>query len=345
MVSDIRALGTQTWKPPRPNPSIDDVLVAVAKSLDSKKPKSSQTHVLLLSANGCSIHEAPTSYPSMQFHMINPAVIPISKEFQPEDTPDNVTMSSYAHYQSRSESVRKILRYARSKTPAGNNCNIHVDVRRRPGCEVLRYEGSTDVPQLRLGQVHTFFAEIRVQRSQTQEMDLISKDPVRDSILAKHNMRQDLLNAKALGASKVHLLSVQVMHQNTIMQSDEWIFTETPLFILKDMGRLTWPIDRAMDVYKRRFFHTISQLDPNVAITMMDQLDLMVKPSLKEQAKKKLNRIHKEIEAHQTIALYEKNSRQNLPSCPGPIAVPYAHQFLVEKWETRKKKRQGVVIA
>lgn len=344
IASDIRALGTQTWKPPRPNPSVDDTLISIAKSLNSKEPKDGQTHILFLSPTGYIFNEISRSYPTMQFHMINPAIIPIAMERGPGDIPDNATMNNYAHYQSRSESIRKVLRYARSQTPAGRNCNVHIDVRRRPGCEVLKYEGSTDLPHLCLGQIHTFFAEIRVHRSQTQEMDLMSRDPVRDSTLAKSNIKQDLLNARALGASKVHLLSVQVMHQNTIMQSDEWVFTETPLFVIKDIGRLTLPTDRAMDVYKRRFFWTITQLDPDVAVTLVDQLELMVKPEFKEQAKKKLKHIRNEIEAHQAIALYEKNSRQNLPFCPGPISVPQVHQFLAERWEVQKRRRQGILI-
>jgi hypothetical protein len=173
-------------------------------------------------------------------------------------------------------------------------------------------------------------------------MDLEGNDPVRDSSLAANNLMQDLRNAMVLGASKVHLLSVQLLHQSSMLPSTHWTFTEAPLLVLRELGRLSMPTDRALELYRRRFFFIVSRLSLDADIKpVIEELDAVVKPELKDIMKKVLEHMGKEVESHKTIVDYEKNRRAHLPSCTGPIPVPYAHQFLIEKWETRKKKRMG----
>jgi hypothetical protein len=148
-------------------------------------------------------------------------------------------------------------------------------------------------------------------------MDLHSPDPIRDSSLAANNMRQDLKNAQVLGASKAHLLSVQVMHQSSMMPFTHWSFAESPLLIVKEMGRLSTPTDRALDLYKRRLFYIVSRLDVDSAVQEMSDFDATVKPELKEQVRRILDSMTSEVGSHRDIITYEKTSRKNLPSCPG----------------------------
>jgi hypothetical protein len=351
MASDIRTLGAQAWKWPRPNPPMTEVIIAVTKSLEAKDPKKARTHIVLLSPLARDMHDVSKAYPWVHVHQINPAVLPYTRDQDPEelvcmeDCCGNITVNNVTHYQSGPDRIRQIFRYARSEKPLGSMCNVHVDLRRGPGCEVLRYEGSRTLQHLRLGQVHTFFAEIKVVRSQTKELDLDSHDPVRDSTLSANNLMQDLKNAVALGASKVHLLSVQLMHQGSMLPSNQWAFTESPLLILKELGRLSMPTDRALDIYKRRFFATLVNLDVDAAITETTHLSAIAKLDLKDAASKVLDHMRKELDLHKAIVAYEQTSRKNLPLCPGPISVPYAHSFLVEKWEARKKKRMGMIAA
>lgn len=348
MASDVRNLGTQTWKWPRPNPPMSELLIAVAKSLDCKGAKQGRTHIISLSPAVKDLHEVSRPYPLIHVHQINPAVVPFHNDQDPKNKIcldrccTKVTVDNWGNYQPVADRIRQIVRHSRSEQPLGTVCNVHIDLSRGPGCEVLRYEGTRDITHLRLGQVHTIFAEIKVLRSQTGEMDTKSDDPVRDSMLTANNLRQDLQNAKEMGASKVHLLSVQVMHQSTALPATHWSFFETPLFIVKELGRLTPPTDRALELYKRRFFYAFSHLGAHFTNAEVEALENIVKPELKEQAKKILDRMMKEVEAHKAIVQYEKTNRQNLPLHVGPIDVPYPHPFLVEKLEARKKKRMGM---
>lgn len=352
MISDIQAHGTQTWKWPRPNPPMSEVLISIAKSLEARDSKPNKTHMMLISPGMRGLHEVSKPYPSVSVHQINPAVLPFNRGHEPEEFMcmenccDNISGTNLAHYQSAPDRVRQLIRYARLEKPIGMICNLHVDVKRMPGCEVLGYEGSTDISRLRLGQVHTFFAEIRVLRSHTIEMDLERNDPVRDSTLTANNLMQDLRNAMVLGASKVHLCSVQLMHQNSLFPSTHWNFTESPLLVLKELGRLSMPTDRALEVYKRRFFATMSRrpLGSDIGRTF-EVLNAAVKPELKEIAQRVLEQMATELESHRAIVDYENSRRAHLPSSTGPIPLPYIHQHLVDKWETRKKKRMGHYVA
>jgi hypothetical protein len=348
MIADIRFLGTQTWVTPRPNPPMAELISAVIKSLDHKQPRRGQTHLLVLSPTVNHLHELSKAHTHVRIHQINPAVLPFRSEGElndkmcNDDCCETVTVNNWAYYQSPPDRIRQILRHARLEAPFGVIYNVTVDIRRRSGCEVIKYEGPTTIPQLRLGQQHVFFAQVQVERSQTREMDLESDDPVRDSYLSLNNTRQDLFNAAALGASKVHLLSAQVMSQNTLQPINNWIFSETPLFIIKELGRLAVPKDRAMELYKRRFFYHLSRLEPHIAIVMIPELETSVRPELKSTVAKLLSRMEDEIGDHQAIISHESFSRQKLPMCPGPIAIAPPHTFLREKCEARKKKRAAV---
>lgn len=355
LISEIRNLGTQTWKWPRPNPGLDEVIISIVRSLEARDIRGSRTQVILLSPVAHQLHKVSEAYPALQVHQINPSVLPLRKDEDDSNVTNscyssaicpkscclNVTHSNLTHYQSAKERIRQVVRYARSEKPLGSICNVHIDLRRRPGCEVLGYEGTVDIPSLRLGQVHTFFAELKVQRSQTEEMDLDSHDPIRDSSLNADNLRQDLKNAKVLGASKAHLLSVQVMHQSSMMPSTHWTFTEIPLTVVKDLGRLSAPTDRALDVYKRRLFHILSRSNAEEAAQEAERLEQTAKPHLRDSVRKTLDHMRKERESYKAIIEHENMCRKNLPLCPVPLPAPYAHDFVIEKWETRARMRMG----
>jgi hypothetical protein len=331
---------------------MSEVLISITKSLEARDFREKRTHIMLLSPAMRELHDVSKLYPSVHVHQINPAILPFNGVNNAEELMcmdmccRNITYYNHAHFQSSSDRVRQLLRHARSEKPTGMICNVHVDLRRRPGCEVLRCEGSPDIPQLRLGQVHSLFAEVRVIRSITKEMDLESNDPVRDSTLAANNLMQDLKNAIVLGASKVHILSVQLLHQNSMLPSTHWTFTESPLLVLKELGRLSLPTDRALELYKRRFFSSFTRLPADSRTErVIEHLISMVKPELTDACMKILVQMGKEVDSHRDIVQYEKTRRAHLPSCTGPVPAPYAHQFLLDKWETRKKKRMGHYVA
>ncbi|KAF2749653.1 hypothetical protein M011DRAFT_475007 [Sporormia fimetaria CBS 119925] len=351
MASDIHGRGTQTWKPARPNPAMAEVIIAMAKQLEGRGLREERAHVVLLSPVVHELHDVSRSFPSLHVHQVNPAVLPFQSAMKTTGSLcldyccRNTTINNHFHYQSASDRVRQIFKHARSEKPLGRICNVHVDLRRRPGCEVLRYEGSKHVMELRLGQVHTFFAEIRVNRSQTTMMDLDSFDPIRDAVLTADNLRQDLRNAIVLGAAKVHLLSAQLTYQNPLLPSTHWHFAETPLFCFRELGRVSIPTERAMDVYKRWFFYNVTRLPAHQALAHLDDMCMVVKPEYRDQVQKYLDVMTGELEYHDAVTEYERVDRRNLPSCSGPVPAPYEHSYLVAKWEARKKKRMGIVGA
>jgi len=347
----IKHHGTQKWSPPRPNPSIKDVLIAVAKSLEPRKPKEGNTHFILLSPAVSNIHGIAKTNPGLYLHQINPAVIPIHCYQNPELAMCNeeccarFSAHNSAHYESIPSLIKQIIGYARSEPPVDEATNFHLDIRPRFGCRVVKIEGTTDIRRLRPGQVHTFFVYIRVDRLQTKEIDLDKNDPLMQNYLDQNNRRQDLLNAKAMGASKVHLLAVQVLHQSSLdgeLGGGAWRYSEAHFLVFKDLGNLYCPPDVSADLYKRFFFYMMSRLATSEAVTAMKQLESQVE-TMTMTLQKNVERLKKEINYHMEVVDYEHSSRKNLSYCHNPIHVPDPHEWVVARWNaTREKEQQAI---
>jgi len=347
LTSNICRYGTQVWEPARPNPSMTDVVLAVVKSLEDQDLKQGRTHIILLSPAAYVLHEVSKSFQDLYIHRINPAALPYRREPELQDTVcfdsccKNVFVSNWTCYQSVPGRVKRILKNARSKNPVGELTNVSVDLRIREGCELIECFGSKEVPNLRLGQVHTLFVRIRVDKDKTQGVDLNSVNPVFNSSLDVKGLRQELQNAVALGATKVHIFDVQLYHQNSIHTMDSWNYTETPLTLIRELGSLAPPIDAVLEVYKRLYFHKFIQLTTHEARLEADNL-LAVLDINKEPARNVLERLAKEINCQQAIRKYERDYRQKLPLCPGPIDIEASHEWLLELWNKKKNKRNGV---
>lgn len=175
---------------------MDEALAAVAKSFEHKVGTLDRTHVVLFSLVRHGIQEVSELYPFLHFHQINPAILPFCKNLLEErecstiKRCDNVTTINYNSYQCPSNCLRQLFQYARSADAEGAISNIHIDLHPRSGCEVVKCEGSTEVPNLRLGEIHSLFAQIKVVWSEAQEMDLASYAPNRDASLARNNLCQ-----------------------------------------------------------------------------------------------------------------------------------------------------------
>ena len=57
--------GTQSWKPAQPNPSMAEVILGVAKSLEGKNLKNRRTHVVLLSPAAHILHDVSKTCPEL----------------------------------------------------------------------------------------------------------------------------------------------------------------------------------------------------------------------------------------------------------------------------------------
>ena len=350
LTTSIAKCGTQTWKPPRPNPSMAEVILSVARSLEDKDMKRQRTHVVLLSPASHILHDVSKSYPDLYIHQINPASVPYRRLPDVGDTQcieeccQNVFISNWNHFQSLPGRIKRILKYARSIKPVGKISQVCIDLRVRDGCEIIECSGSKDIASLRLGQVHTIFAKIRTARSATKAVDLLSTNPVFNSSLDVKDLRQQLQNAVTVGAIKAHLLDVQVYHQNSLHGTDCWNYTETPFFVVRDLGGLAPPFDTAVEVHKRQLFHRFVQLDADTARSEAETL-LSTLNDGQEPLKKLVRRILWDVDRYQQVLEYEQEHRQKLPLCPGPIAIEAStHEWLVDAGNRKKTKRRGVAV-
>ncbi|KAL1801343.1 hypothetical protein ACET3X_001685 [Alternaria dauci] len=350
VTSGIAQSGSQLWDPPRPNPSMTDVVLAIAKSMQGKHLKAGRTHIVVLSPAAHVLHDVSKTFPGLYLHRINPALIPYRREpeFQDticlEDCCKNVFASNWCKYQSTSGRIKRILKNARSEKPVGELTDLHVDIRPKSGCEVLKIYGEEAIPHLFPGQVHTLFARLRINKAETQGAKLDSEDPVFNSSLDANGLRQELFNAAHVGATKVHILDVQLLHHTSLHGARSWIYTETPLILIRELGGLAPPQDTSMEFYKRQLFFSLAQGSADEAKPMVEET-LGVLPEYHEQAKKLLKRMAQEVECHLAIREYEKKHRQRLPLCPGPINVEGPHEWLDDVWARKKNKRSGTDMA
>jgi hypothetical protein len=345
----IARYGTQAWQPPRPNPSMTDVILGIMRSLGNDELKSGRTHVVLLSPVAHVLHDVSTHFPDLYVHCINPAIVPFRCQAEPQNTVcnddccKNVLVSNYGSYQSVPGRIKRLFKNARSWQPVGELTDLSIDIRARDGCELVECAGHKDIPLLRLGQVHTFFVRVRVTRSDTQGIDLESANPIFNSSLDVTNLRQQLQNVVAKGGVKIHLFDVQVFYRNSLNMSDCWNYTETPLLLVRELGGLAPPIDTAMEVYKRQSFRNFIQSEAPMTDAEVQEALATLKDD--DELKRLLERMTSEADCHRSIREYEREHRQKLPLCPGPVELESsAHEWLEELWNKNKCKRKGVAV-
>ncbi|CAN9128971.1 unnamed protein product [Alternaria sp. RS040] len=350
LTSGIAQSGSQLWDPPRPNPSMTDVILGIARSMQGKHLKAGLTHIIVLSPAAHVLHDVSKTFPGLYIHRISPGLLPYRREpdFQDtvclEDCCKNVFASNWCKYQSTSGRIKRILKNARSEKPVGELTDLSVEIRPKSGCEVLDVYGRKAIPHLFPGQVHTLFTRLRINKAETQSVKLDSDDPILNSSLDANGLRQELLNAVRVGATKVHILDVQVLHHTSLHGARSWIYTESPLILTRELGGLTPPQDTSMEFYRRHIFFSLVQGSANEAKIMAEKT-LGNLPEYHEQAKKLLKRMAQEVECHIAIREYEKKHRQRLPLCPGPIEMEGPHEWLDDVWTRKKNKRSGVDMA
>jgi hypothetical protein len=339
---NISRYGTQAWTPARPNPSMTEVVLCVVGSLKDQDLKKDRTHIILLSPAAYVLHDVCKFFPDLHIHRINPAILPYRRDPELHDTVcyktccQNVFVSNWSSYQSVSGRIERVLKYARSKKPAGELTHLAINIRTKGGCELVEHIGKKDIPCLRLSQVHSFFTRIRVDRAETQTVDLESANPVFNSTLDGKGLRQELENTAAVGAINVHLFDVQLYYHNSINNVDCWNYTETPLFAIRDLGGLSPPVDTSMELHRRRYFHKFNQLPMDPAKIEADNLFAMLDVE-NDLAKKVVAPIVKEIKYHQDVSRYELEFRQELLLGAGPVEPEDTHEWLLEPVEQEER--------
>jgi hypothetical protein len=314
-----------------------DVILGIAKSMLGQDPRAGRTHVIVLSPAAHVLHDVSKSFPGLYIHRVSPALLPYRLEPELHDTIclgdccENVFASNWSKYQSTPGRIKRILINARSEKPVGKLTDLGVDIRTKAGCEILSICGSEEIPQLFLGQVHTLFVHVRINKAETQSVNLDSDNPILNASLDANGLRRDLLNAVYMGATKVHLFDVQVLHHSSLHGARTWIYTETPLILTRELGGLAPPLDASMELYKRQLFCNLVQVPADKAKAKAEEA-LGTLPENHEQAKKLLERMSQEIECHLAIREYEKKHRQRLPLCPGPIETEGSHEWLDDLW-------------
>ncbi|KAE8872163.1 hypothetical protein PTNB73_03622 [Pyrenophora teres f. teres] len=343
----IAQSGTQLRDPPRPNPSMTDVILCVARSMQGENLKAGRTHLIVLTPAAHAFHGVSKCFPDLYIHQINPAILPYWTDSELQDTVcahhccKNVFASNICKYQSTTGRIKSIIKNARSVKPVGELAEMSVDIRTKAGCELIECHGSTEIPQLRLGQLQTIFLRIRVTQSETQSVRLDSTNRIFNSNLEASGLRQELLNSAHVGADKVHLFDVQVLHRNSIHEPQSWNYTERPLVVTRELGGLTPPKDTYMEVYKRLYFYKLTH-------ALKDDIELVAEgtmgtlPDTCEEVNKLVERILKEMECHAAVHEYEKTCRQRLPLCPGPIDIEVTHDWLMDMWNRTKIRRNGI---
>jgi hypothetical protein len=321
---DIEKYGTQAWNPPRPTPSMSNVILAITKSLEKESPKHERCHLILLSPVFDFLHAVSDTFPSVRIHQINPAVLPFIRNEKHKGTVchetccDNVSVSNWTCYQSIPDRIKQIISQARSERPVGSIEKVHVDLRPKNGCEVLEIDGPTSISTLRSGQAFCFLAHLRVTPAQTQELSGSSRDPLLDHSLDATNLRQELYAAEKLNAKLAHLLSVQVFYKSTLNSSGTWSYIEAPLVAVAKLGRLAPPRDLGFDVFQRRAFHMLHKVGNPVAKKLVENLAMAISDE-REDLKQVIQGMAKEIHWYNAVLEYEASSRQKLPLCTAPI--------------------------
>lgn len=343
LTATILRSGTQAWDPPRPNPSMVDVVLGIARSLEVERLKAGRTHIIVLSPAAQVLHDVSKYFADLHLHRINPAILPYRRQPEFQDTTctdtccSNVFASNWSKYQSTPIRIKRILRDARCTKPVGELTGLSVDVRARTGCEVIEFYGNKEIPQLYLGEVHTLFVKVRVTKGEARSINLDSDNPILNSNLDANGLRQELLNSVHVGATRLHLFDVQVLYRNSIHESQTWNYTESPLILISEMGGLAPPRDPSLEVYRRQYFYHITQAPPNEAKAVAESiLDALAENN--EQAKVLVECMIEELRRHLAIREYEQQCRQRLPLCPGPIEIETSHQWLMELWNDRKNK-------
>ncbi|EMD93508.1 hypothetical protein COCC4DRAFT_58864 [Bipolaris maydis ATCC 48331] len=343
LTATILRSGTQAWDPPRPNPSMVDVVLGIARSLEVERLKAGRTHIIVLSPAAHVLHDVSKYFADLHLHRINPAILPYRRQPEFQDTTctdtccSNVFASNWSKYQSTPIRIKRILRDARCTKPVGELTGLSVDVRARTGCEVIEFYGNKEIPQLYLGEVHTLFVKVRVTKGEARSINLDSDNPILNSNLDANGLRQELLNSVHVGATRLHLFDVQVLYRNSIHESQTWNYTESPLILISEMGGLAPPRDPSLEVYRRQYFYHITQAPPNEAKAVAESiLDALAENN--EQAKVLVECMIEELRRHLAIREYEQQCRQRLPLCPGPIEIETSHQWLMELWNHRKNK-------
>ena len=161
--------------------------------------------------------------------------------------------------------MKQILYFARSENPHGDLTDIRTRVYAKKGCEILEYLGSRDTDMLKLGQTYTYFVRIRITRKDTEELDVDSDDPNLTSSLDSTFWREDLRACQAAGASLSHLLSARSFTRTSLFSRDEQLYSEAQLVVMKELGKMTYPMDTYMELHARLLFHRFSRLDVDKA--------------------------------------------------------------------------------
>lgn len=350
LTSRIAHSGSQLWHPPRPNPSMTDVILGIAGSMAAEHLKAGRTHVIVLSPAAHVLHKVSKSFPDIYIHRINPAFLPYRREPELQDTIcledccKNVFASNWSKYQSTSGRIKRILKNARSEKPVGELIDLKVDLRTKAGCEILTVCGSKEIRRLFPGQVHNFFVWIRINKAETRGVNLNSDNPILNSCLDANGLRQELQNCVRVGATKVSPLDVQLLHRSSLHPTRSWMYTEVPLVLTRELGRLAPLLDTSMEFYKRQLFCNLSRVPADEA-KVVAEATLSTLPKNHEQANMLLERMSHEIKLHLAIRKYEKEYRQRLPLCPGPTDIEASHKWLRELWACRKNKRSGSDVA
>ncbi|KAF2020822.1 hypothetical protein BU24DRAFT_469605 [Aaosphaeria arxii CBS 175.79] len=340
LARDMRSQGVQTWEWPRPNPSLDDMLIAILNDIKGYLPRAERTHVMILSPTPREAHKVSAMFPKLHVHQINPSVLPFHKD-DGLDTKlcnrgccDNFTLSHLEHdYQATGERLKKILFHARCERTVDAISKIMVKITPMAGCKILECRGPTYIPHLRSGQVHTFFVQIEVSPQQVAELDVDNLDNIMNAALLKDNLKQDCLNAKITGAIKTHILSIEMMYRSSLYSSHQWMFSKTPFIIFKDLGRMSSPVDRAFEFHQRRIFYEVTHLRRGPALDKLRELAAAVQPDIREPIDNLAERMSRELRAHTAIRDHEVASRQNLPHCFGPLSISGPHHRVVAIWK------------
>jgi len=343
--------GIQVWQPARPNPAMTEVVLSIVRSLlHGQGLKKNRTHILLLSPMTHVLHDISKYSPDLYIHQINPAILPFRRQPEPgamvcrETCCKNVSSSNSIAYESVPTRIKHILKYARSALPVGELTGLSIDIRTRDGCELVEFHGSKEIPQLRLGQLYTLFARILVTKAKTKAVDLASRNPIFNSTLDTKGIRQELHSFAVRGASKVHLLDVQILYQDSVHTPDCWNYTETPLLLFHELGSLALPLDISMEVYKRQYFYLVNQSTTQASMDAVHALLTTVGQN-NEVVLRLVECMQRELNYHTTIRAYEEAYRQRLPLCPGPIDLEGSpHDWLLAIWNKKISRRRGVTI-
>jgi len=325
-IEATKRFGTQGFNSSRPIPTMPNTISAIMQYLRRNEPGLRTCHFILLSPKLDDLHSVSIEHPEIHLYYVNPASLPNTRgngrlvQVCNKNCCKNVLISNWLHFQSLTERIHQIIRYARSNEAQGYIQDVVVNVSPSKGCEILEYHGSPFITSLRPGEVHILLFHLRVSPSRVQKARLDLGGRFYSTSLDVTGWREKLKNVWEMGGEMAHLLKIEASYRNSLFHPGTWTVTEVPFFVHRDLGRMECPRSDSMGLHQRYLFDIIRNMKKETALIKLREL---AATCTAEDVcfRQLLQNMENEVLWQQKVAEYELQYRSHLPASIGRLRL------------------------